>query len=99
MERIRKALAAGVGAAGAAIWAALVNGDRPATTEGWAALIGGAVALGILAGVATFAVRNTGPGINAVGSETKPAAVWPADDQGPFDVTGRRSDGYPPRGA
>lgn len=58
LKRIRKAIAAGVGATFAAIVPALINGDKPATAEGWGALIGGALAIGVLTGYATYQVRN-----------------------------------------
>lgn len=60
LARIRKAITAGVGATVAALFTALVNGDKPATPEGWGALIGGAVALGIVTGLGTYAIRNAG---------------------------------------
>lgn len=60
VARVRKAIAAGVGATIAAIVPALINGDQPATPEGWGALIGGAIALGIVTGLATYRVRNAG---------------------------------------
>jgi len=63
MKRIKKAVVAGVGAAISAVWAGLVNGDKPATSEGWAGLIGGAIGLGIAAGIATYFARNTAPGL------------------------------------
>lgn len=63
LARIRKALYAGFGAAISAVWAALVNGDKPATTEGWAALIGGAVGLGIMTAIGVYFARNTAPGL------------------------------------
>lgn len=69
MARIKKAVVAGFGAAISAVWAALVNGDKPATNEGWAALIGGAVGLGIAAAIATYFARNAGT-IN--GSDPRP---------------------------
>lgn len=60
LARIRKAIAAGVGATIAAIVPALINGDKPATAQGWGALIGGAIALGVATGVAAYSVRNAG---------------------------------------
>jgi hypothetical protein len=60
LARIRKAIYAGAGATGSAVWAALVNGDKPATSQGWAALIGGAVGLGIMTGVGVYFARNAG---------------------------------------
>lgn len=60
MARVRKAVIAGVSAAGFLLWGALVNGDQPSTAEGWAALIGGAVAAGLTAGFAAYKVRNVG---------------------------------------
>lgn len=63
MARIRKALFAGAAAFGTGMTGALINGDQPATTEGWVALIAGCLAAGILAGAATYAVRNTVAGV------------------------------------
>lgn len=60
LKRIRKAIAAGVGATVAALVPALINGDQPATAQGWGALIGGAVALGVVTGWATYRVPNAG---------------------------------------
>lgn len=60
LARIRKAVLAGVAATVAAIVPALINGDQPATPEGWGALIGGALALGIAAGWGTYRIRNAG---------------------------------------
>lgn len=59
MARIRKALFAGAAAFGTGMTTALINGDQPATTEGWVGLIAGCLAAAILAGAATYAVRNT----------------------------------------
>jgi len=69
MARIKKAVVAGLGAAISAVWAALVNGDKPATSQGWASLIGGAVGLGIMTGVGVYFARNAGT-LN--GSDLKP---------------------------
>jgi hypothetical protein len=69
MSRIRKAVVAGLGAAGSAVWASLVNGDKPATNEGWAALIGGALGLGLMTAIGVYFARNAGT-IN--GSDPKP---------------------------
>lgn len=60
LARIRKAIVAGVGATVAAIVPALINGDKPATAQGWGALIGGAIALGVVTGIAAYSVRNAG---------------------------------------
>lgn len=69
MGRIRKALVAALGATLGAIVTALVNGGQPATREGWAALVGGSVGVGVVAGLATWGVRNAGTG---QGSEPPP---------------------------
>jgi hypothetical protein len=69
MARIKKAVVAGFGAAISAVWAALVNGDKPTSQEGWAGLIGGAVGLGIAAGIATYFARNAG---TVSGSDPRP---------------------------
>lgn len=58
LARIRKAITAGVGAGIAALVPALINGDQPATAQGWGALIGGAVALAVVTGIATYNIRN-----------------------------------------
>ena len=63
MSRFRKAVMAAVGAAVSAIITALVNGDNPASNEGWAALIGGAVGLGIMTAIGVYFARNTAPGL------------------------------------
>lgn len=68
LARIKKALVAGAGAAISAVWAALVNGDKPTSNEGWAGLIGGAVGLGIMTAVGVYFARNNAPGLVA-GSE------------------------------
>jgi hypothetical protein len=69
MNRIKKAVVAGFGAAASAVWASLVNGDKPATNEGWAALIGGALGLGLMTAIGVYFARNAGT-IN--GSDPKP---------------------------
>lgn len=46
-----------------------MNGDKPTSQEGWAGLIGGAVGLGIAAGIATYFARNAGT-VN--GSDPRP---------------------------
>lgn len=68
MNRVRKALIAATTAFGGSITAALVNGDQPATTEGWVGLIAGCLAAAILAGGATYTVRNEGSNIGPTGS-------------------------------
>lgn len=60
IARIRKAIAAGLGATIAAVIPALINGDQPATPEGWGGLIGGAIALGVVTALATYGIRNAG---------------------------------------
>jgi hypothetical protein len=69
LARIKKAMVAGAGAAISAVWAALVNGDKPATQEGWAGLIGGALGLGIMTAIGVYFARNAGT-VN--GSDPKP---------------------------
>jgi hypothetical protein len=59
MSKVRKAIVAGAGAAGAAVVAALVAGV-PTTAEGWAALAGGAIGAGVLAGFAVWRTPNEG---------------------------------------
>lgn len=63
MSRARKAVMAAAAAFATGMVTALVNGDQPATTEGWVGLIGGCLAAAIAAGVATYKVRNEGPGL------------------------------------
>jgi hypothetical protein len=57
MKYVRKALVAGVVAAGGAAWTALVNGV-PSSETGWLALVGSAVSAGLVAGWATWRVEN-----------------------------------------
>jgi hypothetical protein len=57
MKYIRKAVVAGVLATGTALVVGLKT-EIPQTDEGWAALIGGAIVSGVLAGFATWRVRN-----------------------------------------
>lgn len=59
MKRVRKAVVAGVLAAGGAAVTSLVA-EIPQTNEGWAALISGAVGIGIVTGIATYRARNAG---------------------------------------
>jgi hypothetical protein len=60
MNRVRKAIMAGVAAFATGLTTALVNGDQPATTEGWVSLIAGCLAAALVAGAATYRVRNAG---------------------------------------
>lgn len=60
LARIRKAVMAAAGAFATGMATALINGDKPATTEGWVGLIAGCLAAAILAGASTYAVRNAG---------------------------------------
>lgn len=60
MARVRKAVIAAIAAFATGMVTALVNGDQPATTEGWVGLIGGCLGLALTAGVATYTVRNAG---------------------------------------
>jgi hypothetical protein len=69
LSRVRKALVAGLGAAVSAVITALVNGDQPATTAGWAGLVAGAIGLGLATGVGVYFARNVGAGIGPNGSE------------------------------
>lgn len=77
MSRARKALMAAAAAFGTGMTTALVNGDQPATTEGWIGLIAGCLAAAIVAAAATYSVRNEGPDIGPNGSTTT-RAVPPA---------------------
>jgi hypothetical protein len=56
MRRISKALGAGLSAAAAAAAAALVKDGIPNELGGWVVLVGGALAVGIVAGVTTYSV-------------------------------------------
>lgn len=60
MARTRKAFMAAAAAFGSGMLTALVNGDQPATSEGWIGLVGGCLALAVTAGVATYSIRNAG---------------------------------------
>lgn len=60
MARIRKALVAGAAAGVTLMAGALVNGDQPATSVGWVALVASAAAAAVVAGFATYQVRNVG---------------------------------------
>lgn len=93
LRRVRKAVAAGASTAVGSVWAALVNGDKPSTAQGWGALIGGAVALGVVAGLVTYGVRNTGAAVNDVGSDARPGEIRPwagptTSEPRPYDVSG-----------
>lgn len=57
MTRVRKALIAGAGAAGGALWAGL-QADVPDSELEWLALLGVAASAGLLAGFATWRVPN-----------------------------------------
>lgn len=70
MARIRKALTAAGAAFVTGLTTALVNGDQPSSQEGWVALVGACLGAAILAGAATYAVRNVGT-VN--GSDITPA--------------------------
>lgn len=59
MKRVRKAVVAGVLAAGGAAVTSLVA-EIPQTSEGWAALISGAIGVGIVTGIATYNAKNAG---------------------------------------
>lgn len=59
MNRIRKALIAGGGAALATLVAG-VQGGAPTTEGGWSALVIGAAGAGLLVALATYKVRNAG---------------------------------------
>jgi hypothetical protein len=54
MARISKAIAAGLSAALAAFGASFVKDGQPATSAGWVAVAAGALAVGIIAGFATY---------------------------------------------
>ena len=59
-KRVRKAITAGLAAAVALLGGALVNGDQPDTEAGWIALVFSAVSAGVVAGLATWRIRNAG---------------------------------------
>lgn len=68
VARMRKALvAAGTASAGALVLG--LKTEIPQTEEGWVALVMGALSIGIVAGLATYRVSNTGPGLNEDGSD------------------------------
>lgn len=54
---MRKAIMAGVGAAGASLWAGL-QGDTPDNSTEWAGLIGTAVAAAVVVGYGTWRIEN-----------------------------------------
>jgi hypothetical protein len=60
MARVRKALIAALAAFVTGLTTALVNGDQPDTAEGWVGLVAGCLAAALLAGAATYRVRNAG---------------------------------------
>lgn len=58
-QRARKAIVAGVSAAGtAAVTALVTGGGLPNTDGGWAALVSGAIAAGLAAAWATYRTKN-----------------------------------------
>lgn len=59
MSKARKAFMAASTAAGSALLAGLLT-RVPATAEDWATLVGGAVAAGVVAGVAVYRIPNAG---------------------------------------
>lgn len=59
-KRMRKAIVAGLSAGVGLMAGALVNGDGPATSVGWVALFASAAAAAVVAGFATYQVRNEG---------------------------------------
>lgn len=66
MGKIRKALVAGAGVAGATALASL-RADMPTSAEGWAALVAGALVAGALAGWAVYRVPNDPANPYAIG--------------------------------
>jgi hypothetical protein len=60
MARIRKAIIAALGAFVSGMITALINGDKPATHEGWVGLVGGCLGLALAAGIATYKIPNAG---------------------------------------
>lgn len=69
MSRFRKAYTAAILAALGSVATAMVEGRSPQTASAWLGLLLLGLATGVLAGVATYAVRNTGPGLNQWGSD------------------------------
>ncbi len=59
MSKARKAITAAFSTAGAALLAGLLT-KVPGTAEEWAALIGGSVGAGVVAGIAVYRVPNSG---------------------------------------
>lgn len=58
MSKIRKALMAGLGAAGSVIMTRVVT-EMPSSVEGWSVLLGAAIATGLAVGWAAYRVPNT----------------------------------------
>lgn len=61
MSRVRKAFVSGAGAAVAAFAGAWVKGGAPVGAQGWGAMLGSAVAAGLVVGLGTWRVPNAEP--------------------------------------
>lgn len=69
MSKWRKAMMAGVGAAVAAVAAAVWTGPdarMPETREDWVRVVGAALVAGVLAGLATYNIKNEPPAVRPV---------------------------------
>lgn len=58
MSKIRKAIAAFASAAAGAVLTSIATNGMPVDGEGWAALLGAAVGVGVLAALAVYGIRN-----------------------------------------
>lgn len=58
LSKIRKAIVAAGSAAGSVVMTAVLSGNLPTSVEGVSALIGGAVAAGVVAGYVTWRTEN-----------------------------------------
>jgi hypothetical protein len=67
MSKIRKAIAAFVTAAAGSVVTSIATGGIPTTGAGWAAVLGAAAGVGLVAALAVYGVRNA------------PAVAPPAD--------------------
>lgn len=66
MSKIRKAIAAFVTAAAGSVVTSIATGGMPATGAGWAAVLGAAVGVGLVAALAVYGIRNELPHAEAV---------------------------------
>lgn len=71
LARIRKALAAGLGAAVLAGGTALKSNGVPSDASDWAGLLGLVVSSFVVTGVLTYVTRNAGSDIGPTGSTVR----------------------------